>query len=151
VTTTTGLSIAGAARPSAGCPVELSGAHVRARCHHAATVVTVTGTVNPSNIEQIASYCGRLTLAGKPMVLDITEVRGSCAPSVRLVNILDAQCNNAGIELVVVAAATVVDGLDGMSGAPVSIATDVPAALNYFSEGLCARRQMLLPLFAKTA
>jgi hypothetical protein len=151
VTTTTGLSITGATRSNAGRAVEFSGAQVRARCHHAATVVTLTGSVNSANIEQIASYCGRLTLAGKPMVLDMAGAVGSCALGVRLVNILDAQCSNAGVELVVVAGDALLDQLDSACSGSVSVESSVPAALTYFADGLRTRRQMLLPLFAKTA
>lgn len=138
-------------RSDAGRPVEVSGAQIRARCHHIATVVTITGNIGTTNIEQIASYCGRLILADKPMVLDITGVLGSSALCVRLVNRLDAQCSKAGFELVTAASGAVLDRLDSACVATVSIVTSVPAALNYFTEGLRARRQLLLPLFAKTA
>ncbi|MDT5095775.1 MAG: hypothetical protein QOH60_5138 [Mycobacterium sp.] len=151
MTATTGLSMTGVPRSNAGRPVEFSGALVRARCHHAATVVTITGNIKSANIEQIASYCGRLTLAGKPMVLDVSGAHGSGALCVRLVNILDAQCNNAGIELVIVPSDAVADQLDGACGGSVSIVTSEQSALNYFADGLRARRQILLPLFAKTA
>ena len=151
MTTTTGFSTAEAPRANAGRPVEISGAQVRARCHHVATVVTITGNVSVANLERIANYCARLILAGKPMVLDITGVQGSAASCIRLVKSLDAHCNKAGLELVAAAGGAVLDRLDSAVGGKVSIVTAVPAALSYFTEALRARRQLLLPLFAKTA
>jgi anti-anti-sigma factor len=130
--------------------IEISGVQVHARCHHVANVVTITGDIGAANVDQIAAYCGRLTLAGNPIVLDLTGVQRFCASCLRLVNILSAQCNNAGVELVVAAHGAVLDGLDAC-GESVSTATSAPVALGYFTEAVRARRQLLLPFFAKTA
>jgi anti-anti-sigma regulatory factor len=131
--------------------MEMAGAQVHARCHHVANVVTITGNISPANLDQLAAYCGRFTLVGSPIVLDLTGVQRFSASCVRLVNILEAQCNNTGIELAVVAHEVILDGLDGAGGGSISTATAVPAALAYFTDAVTARRQMMLPFFAKTA
>ena len=54
--------------------LDCSGAQMRALCRQLATVVTVSGEVNESNLDVITAYARRFVLTEKPFVLDLTGV-----------------------------------------------------------------------------
>ena len=54
--------------------VECDGAQMRALCRQLATVVTVSGEINETNVECIGDYAKRFVLMEKPFVLDLSGV-----------------------------------------------------------------------------
>src|SRR6201996_9816098 len=55
-------------------PVDCNGAAVRAQCRHLATVVTISGSVDATNVDQVIDYAQRFNLPDKPLVINLTGV-----------------------------------------------------------------------------
>src|ERR1700689_5643241 len=78
-------------------PVECNGAAVRAQCRHLATVVTITGVIDASNVNQVIEYARRFNLPDNPFVLDLTGLDSFSAQAVRLLYAVDDACTVAGL------------------------------------------------------
>ena len=65
---------------------DCSGAQVHAVCRQLATVVTVDGVVDDTNIERVAALALRFVIAEKPFVLDLSNVSSFSAHSVSLLS-----------------------------------------------------------------
>lgn len=133
-------------------PFDCGGALVRAQCRHLATVVTITGAIDASNVDQVITYAQRFNLPDKPFVLDLTGVDTFGAQAVRLLYAVDEACAAAGVEWAVIPSQAVSLTLlvsHGDIGFPT--ATTVHEALQFFADATTARRRLLLPLFTKTA
>src|SRR5271155_331384 len=77
---------------------DCNGAAVRAQCRHLATVVTISGAVDATNVDQVSEYSKRFILPDKPFVLDLSGLDSFAVQSVRLLYRLDAACTAAGVE-----------------------------------------------------
>ncbi|WP_343575557.1 STAS domain-containing protein [Mycobacterium sp.] len=133
-------------------PVDCNGALVRAQCRHLATVVTVSGTVDASNVDQVIEYAQRFNLPDKPFVLDLTGVDGFGVQAVRLLYAVDEACTAAGLEWAVIPSQAVSLTLLLTRGdIDFPTATTVHEALQFIADASTARRRVLLPLFTKTA
>ncbi len=133
-------------------PFDCGGAAVRAQCRHLATVVTITGPVHASNVDQVSEYAKRFILPDKPFILDLSGVYCFGAQSVRLLHRLDDACIAAGLQWSVVPSQAVNTALlvtQEESSFP--ILSSVHEALQYFADANTARRRLLLPLLTKTA
>lgn len=133
-------------------PFDCNGAAVRAQCRHLATVVTITGAIDGSNVDQVIQYAQRFNLPDKPFVLDLTGVESFAPQAVRLLYAVDDACTAAGLEWAVIPSQAVSLMLL-MTHGDISFptATTVHEALHYFADATTARRRLLLPLFTKTA
>jgi anti-anti-sigma regulatory factor len=133
-------------------PFDCSGAAVRAQCRHLATVVTITGVVDATNVDQVSECSNRFILPDKPFVLDLSGLDCFAVQSVRLLYRLDAACNAAGLEWAVIPSEAVTLALlVTHEDASFPTVGSVHEALHYFADATSARRRLLLPLLTKTA
>jgi anti-anti-sigma regulatory factor len=133
-------------------PVDCNGAAVRAQCRHLATVVTISGSVDATNVDQVIDYAQRFNLPDKPLVIDLTGVESFGAQAVRLLYAVDDACGAAGLEWAVIPSQAVSLTLLMTHGdIDFPTATTVHEALQHFADATTARRRLLLPLFTKTA
>src|ERR1700742_1599750 len=133
-------------------PIDCNGAAVRAQCRHLATVVTISGSVDASNVDQVIDYAQRFNLPDKPLVLDLTGVESFGGQAVRLLYSVDDACATAGLEWAVIPSQAVSLTLLVTHGdIDFPTATTVHEALQYFADATTSRRRLLLPLFTKTA
>lgn len=133
-------------------PFDCSGAAVRAQCRHLATVVTITGAVDTTNVDQVIEYVRRFILPDKPIVLDLAGLDNFSAQGLRLLYRVDDACTVAGLEWAVIPSQAVTQVLliadDESSFFTVG---SVHEALRSFADANTARRRLLLPLLTKTA
>jgi anti-anti-sigma regulatory factor len=133
-------------------PFDCDGAAVRAQCRSLGTVVTITGAVDSTNVDQVSEYTKRFILPDKPFVLDLSNLDSFAAQAVRLIYRIEAVCTAAGLEWSVIPSQAVNTALlvtHEESSFPVFVS--VHEALHYFADATSARRRMLLPLLTKTA
>jgi anti-anti-sigma regulatory factor len=133
-------------------PFDCNGAAVRAQCRSLGTVVTITGAVDSTNVDQVSEYTKRFILPDKPFVLDLSNLDSFAAQAVRLIYRIEAVCTAAGLEWSVIPSQAVNTALlvtHEESSFPVFVS--VHEALHYFADATSARRRMLLPLLTKTA
>jgi anti-anti-sigma regulatory factor len=133
-------------------PVDCNGAAVRAQCRHLATVVTISGAINASNVDQVIEHAQRFNLPDKAFVLDLSGLDSFAAQAVRLLHRVDDACSAAGLEWALIPSQAV--GLTLLvTGEDTSFPTaaTVHEALHYFADANTARRRLLLPLLTKTA
>ncbi|OBB62195.1 anti-anti-sigma factor [Mycobacterium sp. 852013-51886_SCH5428379] len=127
------------------------GVRMRARCRQLATVVTVSGDIDSTNVDCVAEYAKRFVLAEKPFVLDLSGVNSFAAEALSMFYDLDEQCAAAEVEWSVVGSQPVLQAMRSSAGLDaMPVTNSVPEALHHFSEGILARRR-LLPLLTKTA
>jgi anti-anti-sigma factor len=145
-------SAASLAPRHAHLPFDCNGAAVRAQCRHLATVVTISGAIDASNVDQVIVYAQRFNLPDKPFVLDLSGVDSFAAQAVRLLRRVDDACNAAGLEWALIPSQAVSLTLL-LTGEDTSFPTTdtVHEALHYFADASIARRRLLLPLLTKTA
>ncbi|HUB53752.1 MAG TPA: STAS domain-containing protein [Mycobacterium sp.] len=133
-------------------PFDCDGAAVRAQCRSLGTVVTITGAVDVTNVDQVSEYTKRFILPDKPFVLDLSSLDSFAAQAVRLIYRIEAVCTAAGLEWSVIPSQAVNTALlvtHDESSFPIFVS--VHEALHYFADATSARRRMLLPLLTKTA
>ena len=133
-------------------PFDCNGAAVRAQCRHLATVVTISGAVDASNVDQVIEYALRFNLPDKSFVLDLSGLDSFTAQAVRLLHRVDDACNAAGLEWALIPSQSVSVTLL-VTGEDTSFLTaaTVHEALHYFADANVARRRLLLPLLTKSA
>jgi anti-anti-sigma regulatory factor len=133
-------------------PFDCNGAAVRAQCRHLATVVTISGAVDATNVDQVSEYSKRFILPDKPFVLDLSGLNWFAAQAVRLLYRVDNVCSAAGLEWSVVPSQAVNTALlISHEESSFPIFGSAHEALHYFADANSARRRMLLPLLTKTA
>ena len=131
--------------------VDCDGAQMRALCRQLATVVTVSGDINDTNVDRISAYAKRFVLMEKPFVLDLSGVNSFSPECISLLYNLDEDCHRAGVEWSIIASQPVHRTLR-LSGERETFPTagSVPEALHHFADSIGERRR-LLPLLTKTA
>lgn len=129
---------------------DCTGAQLHAVCRQLATVVTVDGTIDATNVDRVTALARRFVLAEKPFVLDLSGVTSSSAQCVSLLNDIEQHCFHAGVEWSVIAGDAVTRVLRA-SGANFPVAASVPDALHRFADSLDERRRLLPLLTKKTA
>lgn len=129
---------------------DCAGAQLHAVCRQLATVVTVDGIIDDTNIEKVSALARRFVLAEKPFTLDLSGVTSPSPQCVSLLYDIDESCFHAGVEWAVVASEPVLRVLHA-SGAGFPISASVPDALHHFAESIDQRRRLLPLLTKKTA
>jgi anti-anti-sigma factor len=124
---------------------------MRACARQLATVVTLDGDIDASNVDGVTQYVTRYVLAEKPFVLDVSTVNSISPQGVSLMLALDDKCHAAGVEWELVTNASTLSAI----GAEIDLATlpvsgSVARALAHFAD-MTRRRRRLLPLLAKSA
>jgi ABC-type transporter Mla MlaB component len=130
---------------------ECGGAQIRACSRQLATVVTVTGNLDESNLDQVSTYTKRFVLREKPVVLDLSEVSSAAPHIVSLLCDVDDACSAAGVDWSLIASQSV-RGAVRIFDDRVELPTvaSVADALNHFADAMLERRR-LLPLLTKSA
>lgn len=136
-----------------GNPVlECGGARMRAQCRHLATVVTVSGVIDGTNVDAVRDYSRRFILPDKPFILDLCGVDLLATQDSQFLYRIDEGCRTAGVEWALVPSPAVTRVLPvGDDDATLPVAASVHEALHYFADDISARRRLLLPLLGKTA
>jgi anti-anti-sigma regulatory factor len=129
---------------------DCAGATVHAVCRQLATVVTVEGVVDDTNIERVTALALRFVIAEKPYVLDLSAVNSFSAHSVSLLSAVDEACFHGGVEWSLIASAAVSHAAQA-AGVSFPIADTVPDALHHFADSIDERRRLLPLLTKKTA
>lgn len=129
---------------------DCAGAQVHAVCRQLATVVTVDGVVDDTNIDRVTAFARRFVLAEKAFVLDLSGVNSYSAQCVSLLYAVDDSCYHAEVDWSVVTSAAVDQALGGL-GVSFPIAASVPDALHHFATSIDERRRLLPLLTKKTA
>jgi anti-anti-sigma regulatory factor len=133
-------------------PFDCDGAAVRAQCRHLATVVTISGTVDATNVDQVSEYSKRFILPDKPFILDLSGLDCFAAQAVRLLYRVEDACCAAGLEWSVVPSQAVnMALLITQEEFSFPVFGSVHEALQHFADANSARRRLLLPLLNKTA
>ncbi|MGV0626305.1 STAS domain-containing protein [Mycolicibacter minnesotensis] len=132
--------------------IECEGAQLRAHLRHLATVVTIRGQVDATNVDQLAEHARRFVLTQESLVLDLSGVTGFAAAGIWLLCVLDEECRAAGVDWTLIEGPVVSQLLaDFDQDAMFPTAGSVDLALHALADGNDQRRQMLLPLFRKSA
>jgi anti-anti-sigma regulatory factor len=121
---------------------DCGGAQVRTVCRQLATVVTVQGVVDETNIERVTALALRFVIAEKPFVLDLSGVDSFTAHELSLLSAVDECCFRSDVEWSLIASGPV---LHEASGLNFPIADSVPDALHHFADSIDERRH-LFPL-----
>jgi anti-anti-sigma regulatory factor len=130
---------------------DCGGAQIRACSRQLATVVTVTGNLDESNLDQVSKYTKRFVLREKPVLLDLSEVTSAAQHIVSLLCDVDDACSAAGVDWSLIASQSVrraVRIFDDRVELPAE--ASVADALNHFADAMLERRR-LLPLLTKSA
>ncbi len=127
-------------------------AHVRGWFRHGATVVSVSGGVDASNVDRVSEYAKRFILADKPFVLDLSAVDTFAPQAFKLLSAIDDQCLTVGVEWAMVPGDAVSRQLRARSDeALLPLVSSVAEAEREFDGAVMRRRRMMLPLLGNTA
>ncbi|MDT5018403.1 MAG: hypothetical protein QOD39_4563 [Mycobacterium sp.] len=129
---------------------DCAGAQVHAVCRQLATVVTVEGVIDDTNVERVTALTLRFVLAEKPFVLDLSGVNSFSPQCVSLLSAVDESCFHVGVEWSLITSEPVMRAVRA-SGATFSIAAAVADALHHFADNIDERRRLLPLLTKKTA
>ncbi len=134
---------------------DCSGAQIRAHCRHLATVVTIRGDIDAVNVDRVRECVRRFILGSNFVVLDVSGV-SYFASGISLLHRVDEDCRAAGVGWTLVASPTVVEVLgDSFDrdeyGAMFPIALSAHDALHNLADAIVNRRELVLPLIAKSA
>jgi anti-anti-sigma regulatory factor len=126
-------------------------AQISALCRQLATIVSVGGAIDESNIGRVTQYAARYVLCEKPFVLDLSGVETFSDRAISLLYAVDDASYDAGVEWAVVASPAVIRVMRNY-GHPADFHTvdSVPEALHHFADSTAARRR-LLPIMTKSA
>jgi anti-anti-sigma factor len=124
---------------------------MRACARQLATVVTVDGDIDATNVQQVTQYATRYVLAEKPFVLDLSAVNSISPQGISLIFALDDKCDAAGLEWELVANPTILDTIGhDVDPATLPVSGSVARALAHFAD-VTRRRRRLLPALPKSA
>lgn len=126
---------------------DCGGAQIRAHCRSVATVVTIRGEIDAVNADRASKYIRRFVVGQTPVVLDLSGLTQFAPAGVSLLHTLDEDCGAAGVQWTLVASPVVTDVLgDGWD-----VTRSLHEALHNLTDAIANRRQLVLPLFKKTA
>lgn len=132
--------------------VDYRGAHVRAHCRHAATVLAISGCIDATNSDRLTRDAARFILPDKPFIIDLSAVTAFSAQVAQWVSTLGDLCAVEGVDWAVVVSDISPWNLwETMTGTSLPLAGSVAQALHEFDDAISHRRQLLLPLLSKTA
>ena len=132
--------------------MEFGDAQIRAHSRHLATVVTIRGRIDSANVDQLSEQARRFVLTKEPVVLDLSGVTSFAAAGIWLLCVIDGDCRAAGVGWTLIEGPAVAELLaDFDEDAKFPTARSVDQALHALAVGNDQRRQLLLPLFQKSA
>jgi anti-anti-sigma regulatory factor len=128
---------------------ECGGAQIRAHCRHLATVVTIAGVIDDTNLDRVTQRITRFILDDRAFVLDVSGVNSFSSQSISLLCAVDDACCAAGVEWSLITSPAVERAMHDVHIA-IPATASVPDALHHFADVRDERRR-LLPLLGKTA
>jgi anti-anti-sigma regulatory factor len=128
---------------------ECGAAQIRAHCRQLATVVTICGVIDDTNLESVSQRTTRFILDEKPFVLDLSAVNSFPSQSISLLCAVDDACLAAGVEWSLITSPAVERAMHD-DHIEIPATASVPDALHHFADVRDERRR-LLPLLGKTA
>lgn len=135
-----------------GSPVvDQGGARIRAHCRHVATVVTISGRLDSSNIEAAGTVAKRFVLPDKPIVLDLSEITEFAPEAIEFLQDLDDACGTAEVGWALIVGDAVAKAVAVANSVQLPVVSSVAQALHEFDDAILDRRRFLLPLLGKTA
>jgi anti-anti-sigma factor len=124
---------------------------MRACARQLATVVSVDGDIDASNVQQVTQYVTRYVLAEKPFVLDLSAVNSISPQGLSLIFALDDKCDAAGLEWELVANPAIISSIScDIDPLTLPVAGSVARALAHFAD-VTRRRRRLLPALPRSA
>jgi anti-anti-sigma regulatory factor len=132
-------------------PIDCNGAELHKQCRQLATVVTVSGVIDPLNIDLVVQHVKGSIIPEKPFILDLSGVTSFAAQAIELFDTIDEACYSAGDEWSLIASLPVsrtlrLCGVENVFETAASVAD----ALHHFSDVAGERRRML-PILTKSA
>ncbi len=127
---------------------DCGGAQVRTVCRQLATVVTIQGVVDDTNVDRIIALALRSVIAEKAFVLDLSGVESFSAQELSLLAAVDERCFRSDVEWRLIASEPV---LHEVSGLNFPVADSVPDALHHFADSIDERRHMFPLLTVQSA
>lgn len=88
-----------------GYVIECRGAWLRAQIRSVASVITVTGRLDQTNVEPMIGHLCRFTTLDSPVIIDVkhVDIEDNSSALERLVSTFSAQCRHRGIDWALVA------------------------------------------------
>ena len=131
--------------------IDCKGAEVHTLCKQLASVMTVSGFVDQTNVECISDRARHCIIPEKAFVLDLTGVESFAKAGIALLDAIDDACFAAGVEWSLVAGEAMTHILRVHAQDPdLPVAHSVPEALHHFSD-VADERRRLLPMLTKSA
>ena len=126
-----------------GYVIECQGVHLRAQLRSVATLVRVTGRIDPTNRDLVSAHLRRFTLIQGPLVLDLLDSDGFDAALLRdLIDAIDRNGASAGTDVTLVVGPALRLALPARDG--VEVVASVTEGLRGVAERLSVRRAFLL-------
>jgi anti-anti-sigma regulatory factor len=123
---------------------------VHAVCRQLATVVTVEGVVDDTNLDRVTALALRFVLAEKAFVLDLSAVTSFTPHCISLLSAIDEKSFNSGVEWSLIASDAVARVV-ATSGTRFPTTGSVADALHHFADSIDERRRLLPVLTKKSA
>ena len=120
-------------------------AQVRTVCRQLATVVTVQGEVDDTNVERVTAFALRSIIAEKPFVLDLSGVTSFTAQALPLLSAVDERCFCSDVEWSLIPSEPVLHEISALN---FPVADSVADALHHFADSIDERRH-LFPLMTQ--
>jgi anti-anti-sigma regulatory factor len=130
---------------------DCKGAQLRRQCRQLATLLTVTGTIDETNVDLVLRHAKGCVIPEKPVIVDLSGVTSFTAQAIALLDDVAEGCAATGEEWLLIASPQVIRTLR-LCGVEDDFPTEssVPDALHHFSDVVCERRR-LLPVLTKSA
>ncbi|BBY27605.1 STAS domain-containing protein [Mycolicibacterium sediminis] len=131
--------------------IDCKGAEVHTLCKQLASVMTVSGFIDQTNVECLSDRARHCVIPEKAFVLDLTGVESFAKAGIALLDAIDDACFAAGVEWSLVAGEALTHILRVHAQDPdLPVAHSVPEALHHFSD-VADERRRLLPMLTKSA
>jgi anti-anti-sigma regulatory factor len=114
-----------------------------------ATVVTISGVIDDTNLDCVTQRATRFILGEKPFVLDLSGVNSFPSQSISLLCAVDDACLATGVEWSLITSSAVERAMHDRH-IDIPATASIPDALHHFADVRDERRR-LLPLLGKTA
>jgi anti-anti-sigma factor len=127
--------------------IDRDGVEARTHYRHLATVVTISGEVDASNIALVTTYATRFVLVGNALLLDLSDVGFFAVQGISALNAVDEACHSTQVPWALVTSHAVDRVLRISQRHDVLPAVrSVPDALQYFAH---TRMRPHVPLSAR--
>jgi anti-anti-sigma factor len=119
------------------------GVYMRAQLRHLATILTISGYIDATNIDRVSSYATRLVPVGNALLLDLSGVTFFAAQGISVLVTVDDACDKADSPWALVTNHAI-DRVLRISEHDdiLPVASSVPDGMQYFADLARVRRQV---------